>query len=82
MFLLVRRGRNSHWVLFVSAILMFSMATADVIYTWYLLFGKALTLGGLTWSDLRPRYVLYVTTKCVEVFLLLDPGLTVFYIAL
>jgi hypothetical protein len=42
------------------------MATADIAYTFYLMLAKILG-PGLTYGELHPKYVLYVTTKCVEI---------------
>lgn len=41
---------------------MFIIVSADIIYTFYLMFVRIMELG-LTFGDLRPKYVLYVTTK-------------------
>lgn len=41
---------------------MFVVATTDIIYTYYLVFGK-LFIGGVSFDDLRPKYWLYVTNK-------------------
>ncbi|KAF9465890.1 hypothetical protein BDZ94DRAFT_1306624 [Collybia nuda] len=76
MFLLVRRGRTSHKVLFVTAIVMFILATTDIVYTYYLLFTKST---GYTYGDARPKYVLYVTTNFVADTLLIYRFYKVWY---
>jgi hypothetical protein len=53
------------WILLAVASTMFALATSDIVYTYGLLFGKLLQ-GGLTYSDLRPKYWLYVTNKYVN----------------
>lgn len=45
--------------------LLFAIATADISYTFYLLFKKILGLG-LTDRDVNPKFMLYVTTKSVD----------------
>ena len=63
-YVLLYRNTRLHWVLLAAASTMFALATSDIIYTYRLLFGKLLQ-GGLTFSNLRPKYWLYVTNKYV-----------------
>lgn len=69
-YVLLHRNKTLHWVLLVSAIMMFSLATTDIVYTYYILFGK-LFKGGLTFTDLRPKYWFYVTNNAIADSLLL-----------
>ncbi|KAF6760449.1 hypothetical protein DFP72DRAFT_843360 [Ephemerocybe angulata] len=59
-FVLLRKNKALHWVLLVFATLMFSLASADVGYTYFLVFGKLLS-GQLTFRSLYPKYVMFVT---------------------
>ena len=63
-YVLLRRNTPLHWILLAAASTMFALATSDIVYTYGLLFGKLLQ-GGLTYSNLRPKYWLYVTNKYV-----------------
>uniref|UniRef100_A0A8H7XT79 Uncharacterized protein n=1 Tax=Psilocybe cubensis TaxID=181762 RepID=A0A8H7XT79_PSICU len=49
---------------------MFAIASADIIYTYYILFCKALK-GGLTFNHLKPKYLMYVTNNVLADTLLL-----------
>lgn len=62
MFLLISRRKSSQLVLIMFTTFMFIIVSADIIYTFYLMFVRIMELG-LTFGDLRPKYVLYVTTK-------------------
>jgi hypothetical protein len=57
---LLRRNKALHWVLLIFAVLMFGLATADIGYTYYLVFGKLLE-GTLSFRSLYPKYVMFVT---------------------
>jgi len=61
----LRRKKMLSWILLASAVAMFALASADIAYTYYLIFGK-LTKGTLGIKDLRPKFWLYVTNKCVS----------------
>jgi len=41
---------------------MYSIATADMAYTYYIVFWKLL-ISGLEFNDIKPKYCLYVTNK-------------------
>ncbi|KAF8816460.1 hypothetical protein BYT27DRAFT_7184006 [Phlegmacium glaucopus] len=69
-YVLLQRNKTIYWVLFASAIVMFSIATADIIYTYYLVFDKLFN-GGVSFDDLRPKYWLYVTNNVLADALLL-----------
>lgn len=58
--MLLRRNKALHWVLLIFAVLMFSLASADIGYTYYLVFGKLLE-GTLSFRSLYPKYVMFVT---------------------
>jgi hypothetical protein len=62
LYVLCGRKETSHWILLTFASAMFTIATTDIIYTYYLIFTK-LFIGGLSFTDLRPKYWLYVTNK-------------------
>ncbi|RDB26752.1 hypothetical protein Hypma_005370 [Hypsizygus marmoreus] len=64
-----RRPRQ-RWVLLATTMIMFSIATADMGYTYYLLFGN-LFKHGLTYGSLRPIYIMYVTNSVIADSLLL-----------
>ena len=59
------RKKTLSWVLLASAVAMFSLASADITYTYYLIFGKIMK-GNLEIKDLMPKFWLYVTNKCVS----------------
>ncbi|KAF8154577.1 hypothetical protein B0H34DRAFT_529383 [Crassisporium funariophilum] len=69
-YVLLQRQKTLHWVLLASAIVMFGLATADIVYTYYLVFDKLL-VGGIGFNDLRPKYWLYVTNNVIADSLLL-----------
>ncbi|KAF5309898.1 hypothetical protein D9619_010386 [Psilocybe cf. subviscida] len=69
-YVLLRRNTPLHWILLGAASTMFALATSDIVYTYGLLFGKLLH-GGLTYSNLRPKYWLYVTNNVLADGLLL-----------
>ncbi|KAF9562094.1 hypothetical protein CPC08DRAFT_592671, partial [Agrocybe pediades] len=74
LYVLLRKARNGkklHWILLVSAIVMFGLASADIGYTLYLLFGGLLMKGQLGFKELRPKYWLYVTNNVIADSLLL-----------
>jgi len=80
-YVLLRRKKPLHWLLLVSALTMYSIATADIGYTYYLLFAKLLK-DGISFTDLRPKYWLYVTNKYVlrslfDSVLLIEPAISV-----
>lgn len=56
--------RRVHWVFQVLGLVMYVVATADVAYAVWLLFGKELK-GDLLGPYMRVKYLLYVTNKCV-----------------
>jgi len=70
LYILGQRKKTSHWILPTFAIAMFTIATADIIYTYYLVFAKLFKLG-LSFTDLRPKYWLYVTNNVLADTLLL-----------
>lgn len=61
-YVLLRRKETAHWILVTSAIAMFTIATTDIMYTYYLVFVKLFNVG-LSFNDLRPKYWFYVTNK-------------------
>lgn len=63
-YVLLSRNKRLHWILLVSATVMFALATSDIIYTYYIVFSKPVK-GGLTFADVRPKYWLYITNKWV-----------------
>ena len=67
------RKKTLPWVLLASAVAMFALATADIAYTYYLLFGKIMQ-GNLGLNELRPKFWLYVTNKCVTSDVSFIPG--------
>ncbi|KAF8901216.1 hypothetical protein CPB84DRAFT_1846969 [Gymnopilus junonius] len=69
-YVLLRHHRSSHGVLLASAVLMFALATTDIIYTYYILFAKLLK-GGLSFMDVRPKYWLHVTNSVLADSLLI-----------
>ncbi|PPQ75571.1 hypothetical protein CVT26_012376 [Gymnopilus dilepis] len=70
LYVLLRRNRRLHGVLLASAVLMFAIATADIAYTYFIFFRKLLR-GGLSFTDVRPKYWLYVTNNVLADSLLL-----------
>ncbi|KAF9531303.1 hypothetical protein CPB83DRAFT_848813 [Crepidotus variabilis] len=62
--------RKIHWLLPVSAVIMYLIASGDIAYTYYLLFGKLLK-GGASFENVRPKYWLYVTNNVIADTLLL-----------
>jgi len=70
LYVLLQRRKTIQWVLLVSAVAMFAIATTDFIYTYYLVFQK-LFKTGITFADLRPKYWLYVTNNVLADTLLL-----------
>lgn len=76
-YLLLWKKRPLRWVLLVSAIIMFSLATADIIYTYHLVFNRLLPRR-LTFTELFPKYMLFVTNKYVVIFTKSDTSLTNF----
>jgi hypothetical protein len=58
----MRRRRKIHWILPFFAVAMYALATADMAYTLWLLFGKLLKLD-LSYQALRWKFWLYVTNK-------------------
>lgn len=70
LYVLLQRNKTIHWIFLASAVAMFSIATADIAYTYYLVFGKLFT-GGVDFEDLRPKYWLYVTNNVLADALLL-----------
>lgn len=69
-YLLLRKKRPLRWVLLASAIIMFFLATADIIYTYHLVFNKLLA-NKLTFAELFPKYMLFVTNNALADSLLL-----------
>ena len=61
-FLLVRRRHKIHWLLRVLGLATFILASVDMGYTIWLLFGKLLK-GNLSYQVLRLKYWFYVTNK-------------------
>ena len=61
-YVLHQRKETAHWILVSFAIAMFTIATSDIIYTYYLVFYK-LFRSGVSFNDLRPKYWFYVTNK-------------------
>jgi len=70
LYVLGQRKNTAHWILLTFAIAMFTIATADIIYTYYLIFTKLFKVG-LSFTDLRPKYWLYVTNNALADTLLL-----------
>ncbi|KAF5381753.1 hypothetical protein D9615_005445 [Tricholomella constricta] len=56
------RKKRIHWMLLGSAIVMFAIASADMGYTWSLVFQRLLG-EGLTYEDLRPKCYLVWGSK-------------------
>ncbi|KIK03242.1 hypothetical protein K443DRAFT_131477 [Laccaria amethystina LaAM-08-1] len=69
-YLLLRKKRPLRWVLLASAVIMFSLATADIIYTYHLVFNRLLARR-LTFTELFPKYMLFVTNNVLADSLLL-----------
>jgi hypothetical protein len=69
-YVLLRRRRKIHWILPFFAVAMYSLATADMAYTLWLLFGKLLKLD-LSYQALRWKFWLYVTNNVLADTLLL-----------
>lgn len=69
-YVLLRRRRKIHWILPFFAVAMYSLATADMAYTLWLLFGKLLNLD-LSYQALRWKFWLYVTNNVLADSLLL-----------
>lgn len=61
-FLLVGRRCKIHWLLQVLGLATFILASVDIGYTMWLLFGKLLK-GDLSYQALRLKYWFYVTNK-------------------
>lgn len=70
LYVLSQRKRTAHWILLTFAIAMFTVATTDMVYTYYLIFAK-LFKGGLSFTELRPKYWFYVTNNVLADTLLL-----------
>lgn len=62
LYVLTYRKHAIHWVLLGAAIAMFTIATTDIIYTYFLVFNKIFKTG-ISFDDLRPKYWLYVTNR-------------------
>jgi len=62
LYVLGQRQKTAHWILPTFAIAMFTIATTDIIYTYYLIFAKLFKVG-LSFTDLRPKYWFYVTNN-------------------
>lgn len=69
-YILMRRHKALHTVLFIFAICMWSLATADIIYTYDIFFNKLL-VGTATFQTLYPKYVMFVTNTALADTLLL-----------
>lgn len=69
-YVLMRRRRKIHWILPLFAVAMYSLATVDMGYTLWLLFGKLLKLD-LDYQSVRPKFWLYVTNNVLADTLLL-----------
>lgn len=59
------RKKTLSWILLSSAVVMFALATADIAYTYYLIFGKLMKGSSIEFIDLMPKFWLYITNKCV-----------------
>ncbi|KIM43707.1 hypothetical protein M413DRAFT_387096 [Hebeloma cylindrosporum] len=64
------RKKTISWVLLAFAVAMFALATADLGYTFYLIFGQ-LMKGSLAVKELRPKFWLYVANNVLADSLLL-----------
>ncbi|PPQ89304.1 hypothetical protein CVT25_000371 [Psilocybe cyanescens] len=69
-YVLLRRNKNLHWILLTFAVVMFAIASADMIYTYYVLFCRVLK-GGLKFDHLKPKYLMYVSNNVLADTLLL-----------
>ncbi|TFK37130.1 hypothetical protein BDQ12DRAFT_222783 [Crucibulum laeve] len=69
-FILLRRNDRLHWIMLASASIMFALATADIGYTYFLVFNKLLG-NGLNWRALYPKYIMYVSNNVLADGLLL-----------
>jgi hypothetical protein len=45
---------------------MFALASADIGYTYYLIFGKLMKGSSIQFKALRPKFWMYITNKCVS----------------
>jgi len=70
LYTLLRRDQNLHRILLLFVIVMFALATADIIYTYYIAFAEV-PKGELLFANLKPKYWLYVTNNVVADALLL-----------
>ncbi|KAJ3505756.1 hypothetical protein NLJ89_g7253 [Agrocybe chaxingu] len=68
-FVLLRRNQPLHYVLLISAITMFALATADIVYTYCIVFGKL--FAGVFHFLTFAKYYLYVTNNVLADTLLL-----------
>jgi len=64
---ILRRKKTFSWILLFSAVAMFSFATGDIAYTYYLVFGKLMKGSSIEFEDLRPKFWLYITNKSVYI---------------
>lgn len=69
-YILMRKHKALHTVLFIFAVCMWSLATADIIYTYDIFFNKLLP-GTATFQTLYPKYVMFVTNTALADTLLL-----------
>ena len=62
----LQQGHKIHWVIQVLGLILFMLASADIAYTMWLLFGKFLK-GDLLifFTYVKPKYWLYVTNRYV-----------------
>ncbi|TFK37223.1 hypothetical protein BDQ12DRAFT_653128 [Crucibulum laeve] len=69
-FILLRRNDRLNWIMLASASIMFALATADIGYTYFLVFNKLLGKG-LSWKALYPKYIMYASNNILADGLLL-----------
>jgi len=63
-YIILRRRHNIHWIIQVLGLALYILASADIAYTMWLVFGKLLK-GDVPYADLRVKYWLYVTNRYV-----------------
>lgn len=58
-------NKPRQWVLIIASIVMYAIATSDMVYTVWLLFKVVLGQKELVFLHLYPKYSLFVTNKYV-----------------
>ena len=65
-YILLQRRHNAHWIFPVLGLALYTLASADIVYTMWLLFGKLLK-GDLliSYTYIRPHHWLFITNRYV-----------------